>query len=55
MLLKSFKNTHHSWAHLCVMLIMCVLLSQNCQCVLGLTQKQFLLDSLFDLFNLIIF
>uniref|UniRef100_A0A8I5U0A6 Uncharacterized protein n=1 Tax=Pongo abelii TaxID=9601 RepID=A0A8I5U0A6_PONAB len=54
MLLKSFKNTHHSRAHLCVML-MYVLLSQNCQCVLGLTQEQFLLDSLFDLFNLIIF
>uniref|UniRef100_A0A2K5KRP6 Uncharacterized protein n=1 Tax=Cercocebus atys TaxID=9531 RepID=A0A2K5KRP6_CERAT len=52
MLLKSFKNTHHINLHLrlCV-----VLLSQNCQCVLGLTQEQFLLDSLFDLFNLIIF
>uniref|UniRef100_A0A2K6KSQ1 Uncharacterized protein n=2 Tax=Rhinopithecus TaxID=542827 RepID=A0A2K6KSQ1_RHIBE len=50
MLLKSFKNTHHINSHLSL-----VLLSQNCQCVLGLTQEQFLLDSLFDLFNLIIF
>uniref|UniRef100_A0A2K6C6E3 Uncharacterized protein n=1 Tax=Macaca nemestrina TaxID=9545 RepID=A0A2K6C6E3_MACNE len=49
MLLKSFKNTHHINLHLRV------LLSQNCQCVLGLTEEQFLLDSLFDLFNLIIF
>uniref|UniRef100_Q9P1I4 PRO0786 n=1 Tax=Homo sapiens TaxID=9606 RepID=Q9P1I4_HUMAN len=58
MLFKSFKNTHHINLHLslCVLLLMCrVLLSRNCQCVLGLTQEQFLLDSLFDLFNLIIF
>uniref|UniRef100_A0A2K5D8J4 Uncharacterized protein n=1 Tax=Aotus nancymaae TaxID=37293 RepID=A0A2K5D8J4_AOTNA len=63
MLFKSFKNTHHINLHLtkkkhltCLFfLLMCVLLSQNCQCVLGLTQEQFLLDSLFDLFNIIIF
>uniref|UniRef100_A0A2R8ZM04 Uncharacterized protein n=1 Tax=Pan paniscus TaxID=9597 RepID=A0A2R8ZM04_PANPA len=50
MLFKSFKNTYHINLHLS--LILC---SRNCQCVLGLTQEQFLLDSLFDLFNLIIF
>uniref|UniRef100_A0A2I2YM98 Uncharacterized protein n=1 Tax=Gorilla gorilla gorilla TaxID=9595 RepID=A0A2I2YM98_GORGO len=50
MLFKSFKNTHRINLPLSL-----VLLSQNCQCVLGLTQEQFLLDSLFDLFNLIIF
>uniref|UniRef100_A0A2K6E680 Uncharacterized protein n=1 Tax=Macaca nemestrina TaxID=9545 RepID=A0A2K6E680_MACNE len=63
MLLQSFKNTHHINLHLshrarpCVFFFLTcrVLLSQNCQCVLGLTQEQFLLDSLLDLFNLIIF
>uniref|UniRef100_A0A2K6V5I6 Uncharacterized protein n=1 Tax=Saimiri boliviensis boliviensis TaxID=39432 RepID=A0A2K6V5I6_SAIBB len=47
MLFKSFKNTHHINLHLTV--------GEVAHCVLGLTQEQFLLDSLFDLFKIIIF
>uniref|UniRef100_A0A2K5PDR4 Uncharacterized protein n=1 Tax=Cebus imitator TaxID=2715852 RepID=A0A2K5PDR4_CEBIM len=48
MLFKSFKNTHIN-LHLTNKTIL------NLSCVLGLSQEQFLLDSLFDLFNIIIF